>query len=115
MILTDKEKKIVLIKYIIHGLSPFSDEPLETRVKMLVSVMGSLGWQYDEAEMLEIGQSILDFQGVVNGTLTHWLSTHTSEVVHAHTELEKGNDSLTSLGKDFVDKAKNVFRDEAKK
>ena len=72
MILTDREKKIILIKYIIHGLSPFSKESLDTRISMLKAALLSLGWEYDEAEMLKIGQSILDFQGIVNGTMNNW-------------------------------------------
>ena len=35
MTLSEKETKIILIKYIIHGVSPYSDAPFSTRVKML--------------------------------------------------------------------------------
>ena len=48
MTLTDKEKKIVLIKYIIHGVSPFDKASIDTRVRMLKSAVEKCGMLYND-------------------------------------------------------------------
>ena len=55
--LTDRERKIILIKYIIHGNSPFAETPLSTRVQMLQSALKLSGIKYDESEMLDLGEA----------------------------------------------------------
>ena len=62
MTLTDKEKKIVLIKYIVHGVSPFSEAHLGLRLKMLKSAIEKCGMKYDDEELQMIGQECLELQ-----------------------------------------------------
>lgn len=60
--LTDKEKRIVLIKYIVHGNSPFADAPIEKRIEMLQAACLTVGLDYDDDKMQELGLEVLEFQ-----------------------------------------------------
>ena len=107
---TDREKKIALVKYIIHGVSPFAEAPLQLRAQMLQSAAGIVGLKYDEAEFMEIGQACLDFQANVNAHLMGFIKDNLDVVKEAHTQMHKGNDMFTEkLGKDFVDKALDIL------
>lgn len=60
--LTDREKKIVLIKFIMHGNSPYTSLSVDDREKHLIAAMQLLGFDYNKDEMLDIGESILAVQ-----------------------------------------------------
>ena len=60
--LTDREKKIILIKFIMHGNSPYSTLSIDDREKHLIASMQLLGFDYSKDEMLDIGESILALQ-----------------------------------------------------
>jgi hypothetical protein len=110
MKLSEREQKIVLIKYIIHGASPFDKAPLETRVNMLKAALAVINCNYNEKELLGIGQACLDLQQKTNDKLKKFNSKHTDVLVRAHTEIARGNDSMTGmLGKNFVDEAAELL------
>lgn len=60
--LTEREKKIIIIKFIMHGNSPFTSLPIETREKALIQALNHLGFDYDKDDMLKLGKSILAVQ-----------------------------------------------------
>lgn len=93
--LTEREKKIILIKYIIHGNSPHTDTPLETRVQMLQIALKISGIKYDEGELLDIGQAILNVQLAVNDSALGFLKNNKSLVNKALASMGDGNDRLS--------------------
>ena len=90
--LTDREKKIVLIKYIIHGVSPFAEAPLETRVQMLQAALKNYGLKYEESEMLDIGEACLKVQQEVNDSNLGFLQHNKGLVNRALKMMNKGNE-----------------------
>ena len=90
--LTDREKKIVLIKYIIHGVSPFQETPLETRVQMLQAALKSYGLNYVESEMMDIGEACLKVQQEVNDSNLGFLRHNKGLVNRALKMMNKGNE-----------------------
>ena len=113
MTLTDREKKIVLIKYIIHGVSPFSEASLDVRIKMLKSAVKKCGMIYDDAEMQSIGQECLELQGKLNTGLMDFIRTNKDMVIKAHQELHRGNDSLKKeLGEELADESIKVLKEK---
>lgn len=90
--LTEREKKIIFIKYIIHGVSPYSEMPLETRVQMLQAALKFTGTKYNEAEMLDLGEAILAVQKSVNDSIMGFLSKNKSLVKEALSRMGRGND-----------------------
>jgi len=60
--LTEREQKIVFIKFIMHNDGPFSKLPMDTRENMLTSALKIMGMEYDKNEMLDIGQAVVDLQ-----------------------------------------------------
>ena len=52
--LTDREKKIILIKFIIHGMSPYTNLSIDDREKHLIATMQLLGFDYDKDEMIDL-------------------------------------------------------------
>lgn len=112
MTFTEREKKIVLIKYIIHGVSPFSEAPLVTRIKMLKSAVEKCKMKYDEEELLQLGQECLDLQGKLNSTLMLFLTANKDMIVKAHQEIDKGNDSLKrELGDEIIKESEEILKD----
>jgi len=110
MSLTDKEKKIVLIKYIIHGVSPFDKAHIDTRIKMLKSAVEKCGMSYNDMEMQSIGQECLDLQGGLNKGLMNFIKSNKDVLVKAHQELHKGNEPLRKeLGNDLSDEGLDVL------
>lgn len=104
MTLTDKEKKIVLIKYIIHGVSPFSEAHLGKRIKMLKAAVEKCGMKYDDDELQLIGQECLALQDGLNNDLMNFISDNKDLVVKAHQEIEKGNDGFKKeLDEDIIE------------
>ena len=111
--LTDREKKIVLIKYIVHGVSPFSKAPLDTRIKMLKSAVKKCGMEYDENELMIFGQQCLDLQAKLNSGLMDHIKNNKDMVIKAHQELHKGNDSLRKeLGDGLADEGVKVLKEK---
>ena len=110
MTLTDKEKKIVLIKYIIHGVSPFDKASIDTRVRMLRSAVEKSGMTYNDMDMQAIGQECLDLQGKLNTGLMDFIKSNKDMVIKAHQELHKGNEPLKKeLGDDLSDEGLDVL------
>ena len=60
--LTDREKKIILIKFVMHGNSPYTSLSVDDREKHLIAAVQLLGFDYNKDEMLDIGESILAVQ-----------------------------------------------------
>ena len=111
MTLTDKEKKIVLIKYIIHGVSPFSEASIDTRIKMLKSAVQKSGMIYDDAELQSIGQECIELQGKLNTGLMEYIRANKDMIVKAHQEIHKGNESLTKeLGDDITKQSDKILK-----
>lgn len=93
--LTDREKKIVLIKFIIHGNSPFSHTPLETRVQMLQAALKLSGITYDESEMVDLGEAIIQVQKDSNDSSMGFLKKNKSLVDMALKRLGAGSDRFS--------------------
>lgn len=111
MTLTDKEKKIVLIKYIVHGVSPFAEASLETRIRMLKQAVEKCGIKYNDTEMQEIGQECIDFQGELNESLMGVIKSNKDIVIKAHQEIHKGNESLRKeLGDEVFDQGDGILK-----
>ena len=111
MTLTEKEKKIVLIKYIVHGVSPFSEAQLNTRLKMLKAAVEKCGMKYDDEELQSIGQECLELQGQLNSGLMEFLRANKDMIVKAHQEIDKGNESLKQeVGEDVIEESKELLK-----
>jgi len=111
--LTDREQKIVLVKFIIHGNSPYADVPLGTRIKMLKVAVEKSGLHYDENELMVIGQQCLDVQAKLNNSLMDFIKGNKDMVIKAHQELHKGNDSLKKeLGSELADEGIKTLKDK---
>jgi len=93
--LTEREKKIVLIKFIIHGNSPFSQAPLDTRVQMLVAALKLSGIKYDESEMMDLGEAIIQVQKDSNDSSMGFLKQNKSLVDMALKRLGAGSDRFS--------------------
>ena len=101
--LTPKEKRIVLIKYIIHGVSPFAEAPLALRIQMFQAACGVLNIKDSDEELMAIGQECLDYQDEINKSLRGFLTANSETLKHAHIVMAKGNDKMEGLlGKSFV-------------
>mgnify|MGYP003633750625 CR=1 FL=1 len=111
MTLTDREKKIILIKYIIHGVSPFSEASIDTRIKMLKSAVQKSGMRYDDAELQLIGQECLELQGKLNSGLMEYLRANKDMIIKAHQEIHKGNEPLKEeLGDEITEKSDKILK-----
>ena len=93
--LTDREKKIILIKYIIHGTSPYSETPIDVRVQMLQASAKLYGLEYEEQDWLDLGEAILKVQQEINDSCMGFLKTNKELVTRAIKNIGKGNDRLT--------------------
>ncbi len=103
--LTEREVKIVMIKYIIHGNSPFSEAPLETRMKMLMVAAKQYGIKYDDAEFQEIGRACLQVQQNIITNAAEFLNKD-KDLYKAGTDgIKKGGDSLITVYDTVLDKA----------
>jgi len=96
--LTEREKKIVLIKYIIHGTSPYDSIPLDQRVQMLEASLKTSGIEYDSTELLDLGSAILEVQKNANDSIQGFLNNNKGLVQQALGMLGKGNDRLSFRG-----------------
>ena len=79
--LTDREKKIILIKFIMHGNSPYTSLSIDDREKHLIASMQLLGYDYDQAEMLDLGEAILAVQQQVIDSAAGFINTLPKDVV----------------------------------
>jgi hypothetical protein len=93
--LTEREKKIVLIKYIIHGTSPYDTTPVPQRVQMLEAAVKTLGIKYDDVEMQDLGEAILEIQKDSNDSLQGFLQNNPDLVKQALKRLGQGNDRFS--------------------
>jgi hypothetical protein len=100
--LTEREEKIILIKYIIHGVSPFFNSPLETRIKMLQTAAEICGYPYDDAEWQEIGRSILATQQKVNEKLSGFVNKNSDEYKTVMRNIKDGNDEIISVVDPYI-------------
>ena len=71
--LTDREKKIVLIKFIMHGMEQL---PVENRVQILKVAMKLLGMNYNEQEMFDINDAVAQVQQSVIGASQGFLKNN---------------------------------------
>ena len=101
--LTDREKKIVLIKYIIHGVSPFHDASLTVRIKMLKAAAEINGFVYDDEEWQKLGNDILDVQGQINDKLAGFLRKDPDLYKTALKSLKDGNEKITTMVDSILD------------
>ena len=59
--LTEREKKMVYIHMIMHSPSgPYAAMPLEVRENMLAVCLKLRGMEYDQREMLDLGQAVVE-------------------------------------------------------
>jgi hypothetical protein len=93
--LTDREKKIVLIKFIIHGNSPFSKTPLSIRVQMLEAALKLSGIKYNEPEMIDLGEAIIQVQKDSNDSSMGFLKNNKSLIDMALKRLGAGGDRFS--------------------
>lgn len=77
--LTERERKIVFIKFIMHG-EKFSHFPVNTRENMLMAALNLRGLKYDKDEMLDLGQAILDEQEMFNKNALGFLEKNKDKV-----------------------------------
>lgn len=101
LLLTDKEKRICLIKYIVHGNSPFADEPIEKRIEMLEAACLTIGLDYDDSKMQELGREILDFQAEFIEIQNVFVGENTDVLARV-----KGNEEIEKIvGTNYLKKA----------
>ena len=72
--LTDREKQIVMIKFIVHGNSAFANEPVPVRVQMLEAACKVMGLPWDEQEMFDLGEAIIAVQQQFIDSGKGWLN-----------------------------------------
>ena len=78
--LTDREKKIVMIKFIVHGNGPFATEPVETRVQMLEAACKMMGLDWNEQEMFDLGEAVIAVQQQFLDSGKGWLNKNQDAV-----------------------------------
>lgn len=111
MTLTKKEKQIILIKYIIHGVSPYSDASLNTRIKMLKTASTFIGIPYNDEEYQAIGRECLELQQHVNDQCVKFLTSNTDLYKTLMRELGKGNDGLITVVDGAIEKTLSKLKD----
>lgn len=108
---TDREKAIILVKYIVHGNSPFAEATLEKRIKMLTVAVKVMKLNISMDELFKIGEEIILTQGEFIGTQKRFIRNNKDVLVRAHTELHKGNESLEGmLDKETIDEALSLLK-----
>lgn len=95
--LTEREIKIIMIKYIIHGVSPFHQAPLELRVKMLMTAAAQFGLKYDDAEWQNLGLEILTVHQIINDNAAKFLQDNKDLYNAAMRNIKDGNDALITV------------------
>lgn len=79
--LTEREKKIILIKFIMHGNSPYTSLSVDDREKHLIASMNLLGFDYDKNEMLDLGEAILAVQQQMNDAARGFINSLPKDAV----------------------------------
>lgn len=92
--LTDREKKIIMIKFIIHGVSPYQGVSIELRGQMLEASLKTMGIQYTKSELLDLGEACIALQEDQRQSLLGFLTTNTGKVEQAIALMGKGGDRL---------------------
>ena len=77
--LTDREKKIVCINFIMHS-PQFGQVPLELREQMLMLAVKIRGMKYDKDEMLDLGDALVKERDMILQTQIGWLQKHKESV-----------------------------------
>ena len=81
--LTDREKKMVYIHMIMHSpTGPYENLDLETRENMLAVTLKLRGMEYDQREMLELGESISQERKKMLESGTNFLSKNKGILKH---------------------------------
>ena len=81
--LTEREKKLVYIHMIMHSpASEFANMPLETRENMLAVVMKLRGMEYDQREMLDLGQAVVEERKLMTGAGVKFLDNNKDMMKH---------------------------------
>ena len=78
--LTDREKRIVLIKFIMHGKSQFSEMPIEQRLQFLEVYTKLVGLEWNNDEMKDLGDAIVAFQQSLLDSSKGWLAKNQDAV-----------------------------------
>jgi hypothetical protein len=73
--LTDREKHIIHIKFIMHG-EEYAKIPVESRERLLEMITGLRDLDYNQHEMLDIGQAIIDEQEMIIKSGIGFLDKH---------------------------------------
>ncbi len=102
--LTVREVKIIMIKYIVHGVSPFSEAPLETRIKLLQTAAAQFGFDYNDDEFQELGRACLEVQKRINDNAVEFLNKDKDLYKAAIDGIKKGNDALITVVDTVLDK-----------
>lgn len=92
--LSDKEIKIVMIKYIIHGISPFYDAPIELRAKLLQVAAQQAGFTDTDDELQNLGIEILKVQEWINKNAIQFLNDNKEIHDIVMRDMKDGNDRL---------------------
>jgi len=92
--LTDREKKIVMIKFIIHGVSPYQDVPIKLRGQMLEASLKTMGINYTTSELLDLGEACIALQEDQKQSLMGFLSANKDMMKQAIAMIGKGGDRL---------------------
>ena len=79
--LTEREKKIVMIKFIMHGTGPYMALSPDDREKHLIAAMQLLGYDYNQDEMLDLGDAILAVQQDMIDAASGFLNLIPADVV----------------------------------
>lgn len=101
--LSDREIKIVMIKYIIHGIAPFYDAPLETRIKLLKVTATQYGFKYDDQEFQELGRACLEIQQKINQNAIEFLNNNEDLYKTTMNSLRNGNDKIITVVDKILD------------
>jgi len=103
--LTDREKKIILVKFIIHGVSPFQELSIDKRVKMLVQAIIKSGLKYNDMELQEIGRACISVQEGVTNYLMTFLKNDPDLLKTVERNIKSGSDEVE----------KNIFDEVSRK
>jgi len=89
--LTEREERIILIKFLMHNDGPFGKLPMDTRELMLASSCKLLGFDYDKDSMLDLGHAILDVQKKVNTSGEQFMNANKDMIKEAlkHMTIDK--------------------------
>jgi len=77
--LTDREKKIVCINFIMHS-PQFGQVPIDLREQMLMLAIKIRGMKYEKEEMLDLGEALVKERDMILQTQIGWLQKHKESV-----------------------------------